>query len=185
MFIPSPLRTLSNSCSCVEVFLRHPRCAQRSTCGVVNSLGRKTDRRAALSTFTRFSMIIGAPIRTNSRYRVGHDHPLARLYLIVKCRGYYSRRKASPVSLVSSITILRKCYCSSHCNCTSKSATNCHKGGIPALVASSTRRIVKGIFPTDERIDRKSCEDSYYIRCSIRRGPFFLVDTRRRLTASS
>ena len=119
--IVSPLRTPSESCSCAEVFLRHPRSAQRSACRVVNSFGLKTDRRAALSTFKRFSMIIGAPMSTNSRYRVGHDHPVARLYLIAKRRGYYSRRKAPPVSLVSRFTIFCEHYCSSLCKCTSQS----------------------------------------------------------------
>src|SRR5258706_6706981 len=75
--------------------------------------------RAALSAFKRFSMIIGAPMRTNSRHRVRHDHPLVRLYLIPKRRGNYSRRKASPISLVSRTAILYEYYCSSLCKCTS------------------------------------------------------------------
>ena len=100
-----PLRTPTDVCACVAVFLRHPRYARRFIC-VVNSLGRKTDRRAACSIFKRFLMIIGSRMGTSSRYRVSHEHPRNRLYLIATHRGHYSRRKASPVSLVFRITVL-------------------------------------------------------------------------------
>src|SRR5258706_3216512 len=118
-------------------------------------LGHQTDWRPRLSTFNHFSMIIGAPTSTSSRYRVSRDHLPIRFYLTEKRRGLYYRSKGPPVSLVSRITILSKHYCLSLCNCSSQAAKNVRIDGNSALVAPSDPRIVSGTLPTDEQIKRE------------------------------
>ena len=100
--------------------------------------------------------------------------PTLRQYLMVmvKRRGHYCRRKASPVSLISRITIICKHYSSSPRNCPFWPGYDLRIDGIPALIAPSTRRIVKGILPIDERVGREGCREGYSIWGCICRGPF-------------
>src|SRR5258706_16296954 len=107
-------------------------------------------------------MTIGTPMNMSSGYRVSHDHHLVRSYLVMaKRRGHYSGWKASPISLAPGITILRKHYCSFLYDWLSLPTNNLRIDGISAIVAPSTRRIVKRILPTDEWIDREGCREGY------------------------
>lgn len=119
MSLVSPPRTLSDGYACVELFIRHPRCAQKFTGSVMLSFGKDTDWRSRRSTLKRFLTAIGTRACTSSRYRVSHDHQLVGSYLITKRRGHCRWKP----SLVVRITILRN-----H----NKTLPNYYMGGHPA-----------------------------------------------------
>ena len=85
-----------------------------------------------------------------------------RSYLMAKRRGHYFRWNVSQSSLVSRITILCEHYrlSLSNSNCPSRPANDLRIGGLSALFAPWTKRIVKGILPTDEWIDG-GCGERY------------------------
>ena len=70
-------------------------------------------------------------------------------------------------------------------NCPSKLANNPPIDGISAPIAPPTRKIAKGLLPTDERIDRGDCGEGHEVWGCFLRGPFFYVEIRRVLTLYS
>jgi hypothetical protein len=163
-----PLRTLTEGCACVEIFLRYPRCARRSKQRPAIYFGRSTHRQAQRSTLMSFSGIIGAPTRTSLRYRVSRNCLQVRPYLMETRRGH----RHCKVSLASRITILCKCGRTFLCNSPSQPAANICIGATTAHVAPSTRRIVKGLLPTDDRRDGEGFGYGSSIRSCTLRGQF-------------
>jgi len=102
----SPLHILTEGCECVEAFLRHLICAPRSRWRGVMGFSFGTNGRENLSTLERCSMIIGAPLRMSSCYRVSRDHQPVRLHLMEKPSGHCRWK----IPLASRITILLEYY---------------------------------------------------------------------------
>jgi len=90
----------------------------------------------------------------------------------VETQGLYCRRKAPPASLVSRITITCKHYSSSLCNCPFWPAYNLRIDGIPALIAPSTRRIVKEYSPLMSVSAERAVEKVIRYEAVFHRGPF-------------
>ena len=100
-------------------------------------------------------------------------------------RGHHYHWKLSQVSLVSENTFLCEHYRLSLCNCPSDPTYHLRIDGLSALISPQARRIVKGVLPTDERIDRDDRGEHYSLWHRIRRGPVFRIETSRKLTPCS
>jgi hypothetical protein len=138
--------TLYDGLPCVEAFLRHPRCAQRSKSRAVIQFGRSTEREENLSTFKTSSTIIGAPTSASSPYPVSRDQQWARSDLIDAQRSL----SLESIAALWNYDSLQTPPFVSLCGCLSQPTGSLCVGGISALVAPSTRGIVEGILATDE-----------------------------------